>query len=121
MGQCWAPGASQWGTVLLQGLEVGVSRLGGGRWGGEENSQPRGKKVQPPLAFVRPSEVDPSWAPIGRLPGFERQVGRQAGALGSAWAGHAPGICRHLPRLAWVGRGGVEVRDHGRSGCAAAA
>lgn len=70
------PGPLGGGTVLLQGLEVGVSRLGGGRWGGEEISQPRGKKVQPPLAVVGPGEIDPGWAPIGQLPGFSRQVGR---------------------------------------------
>lgn len=91
------PGPLRGGTVLLQGLEVGVSRLGGGRWGGEETSQQRGEKVQPPLAFDGLGEVDLVWALTARLRGFASQVGRQAGKF---WAGHAPGICRHLPLLA---------------------
>lgn len=83
------PGPLRGGTVLLQGLEVGVSRLGGGRWGGEETSQQRGEKVQPPLAFVGLGEVDLVWAlTAARLLGFASQVGRQAGVLGRARPGH---------------------------------
>lgn len=97
MGQCWAPGASRWGHRAPSGIGGGCQPTGWGKMGRGGNQPAAGKEspTSPPLAFVvGAGEVDPGWAPIGRLQGFERQVGRQAGALGRARPGHlSVGIC----------------------------
>ena len=92
-----------------------VSRAGWGEMGGEEASQRRGEKVQPPQAFRAAWPTSQTcWAgacthgvapPAPRARASGRQVG--GGGTGPRGGGGSPlGCCRNLPRLA-PGESGV--------------